>query len=462
MHCDPRMNAAILTIPFASMLAVYLLPADSTAPGGVLLAAWTMTAGLLGGILFEALERGTQRLFSAEHVLMLGIVVVVYAELLQPGYVTTFDDEALRREFLAIGLFATLAALGSSIRPMRLPLAIKELASKDYSSGSIFAVALLCFATAMFNFGWASHFSLNAMINGLSAGRWSAPWARGEFGGWDAFRDFLSNFGYVLPTLTVLLALRVRAWLDLRVVISFLCSLVIFAFITQGGARRVLVEMLGAAILTWLCAKRRELRVRHFLVIGSLLLVTVLFLDAVLSQRDTGFQNFRYTREKFKGLRVDDNFRMLGETLAVVPRDADFVGFQQLWYVIVRPVPRVFWPNKPTSPGFDLTQHLGLRGLSLSITAIGEAYVSFGWFGIAVFGFGFGWLARTWGQLLDLYDGPVAIALHGLGAMALFIGMRSLVELILLAYPILCWYAVDRIAIKTRRWVHQRGVIAAA
>src|SRR5688572_31517468 len=45
-------------------------------------------------------------------------------------------------------------------------------------------------------------------------------------------------------------------------------------------------------------------------------------------------------------------------------------------YVMVRPVPRVFWPEKPVDPGFDLPTALGVEGVSYSYSVIGELYMS--------------------------------------------------------------------------------------
>lgn len=77
------------------------------------------------------------------------------------------------------------------------------------------------------------------------------------------------------------------------------------------------------------------------------------------------------------------------------------------------------------------------------MSAIGEFYMSFGWTGIVTGGLVFGWLARHWSQVLDTGYGVTGTALYGLGTMALFLGMRSLLELVLMTYPILCWYALD-------------------
>jgi hypothetical protein len=104
----------------------------------------------------------------------------------------------------------------------------------------------------------------------------------------------------------------------------------------------------------------------------------------------------------------------------------------------------VFWPGKPTGPGFDLTQYLGEKGLTHNVSVIGEFYMSFGWAGIVIGGAVFGWFARHWSQLLERDFGITATALYGLGTMALFLGIRSLLEVILMMYPIICWLALDR------------------
>jgi hypothetical protein len=42
-------------------------------------------------------------------------------------------------------------------------------------------------------------------------------------------------------------------------------------------------------------------------------------------------------------------------------------------------VPRIVWPGKPIDPGFDLPSMLGMKGVSLSSSIIGEWYISYGW-----------------------------------------------------------------------------------
>ena len=441
-------NAGILSIPLATAVALLLLPADTTAEGALFLSAWALTLGIIAAIFADGMDRGIQVVFRAEHILLVGIIIVVYPELLQYSYQRPFEPEDIIKGFIAIGLFASMVAAGSCIKPRPLPTVIVDLACRRYSKNAVYRLLLCCFALAMLNYFIASGFNISQIIDGLLTNRWNAPWARERFGGWDAFRDFLTNFGMVLPTLTVILALLEDSWARFPVIVGLVCSAINLAFIAQGGGRRAIVATLGAAALTWLCAKRRQLRPEYYLYIGILTIVSVFVLNIILNQRNEGFEDFSYQKTEFHGLRVDDNFSTLTQTLRVIPAEADFVGFPYLWYVAVRPIPRILWSNKPTSMGFDLAQHLGQKGVALAISIVGETYMGFGWLGIAICGFLFGWLARMWSQLLEHDYGVIGVAIYGLGTMALFIGIRSLLELVLMSYPILCWFAVDRLVWK--------------
>src|SRR5205814_3509199 len=138
----------------------------------------------------------------------------------------------------------------------------------------------------------------------------------------------------------------------------------------------LLVAIIGAAMLTWFCSKRRKMKVRYILVAGITLVALVYTADFILVHRNSGYEEISYDTESLQTVKIDNNFATLGETIRVVPSEADYAGFEFPLYVLVRPIPRVFCPNKPVNGGFDLTEHLGMRGLILSIMKIGETYSS--------------------------------------------------------------------------------------
>ena len=440
-------NPGVWIIPFAAAGSLAMLPTDPSEPGSLVLSAWLLALGLLGTIGLDVAGHGFDRVFRAENILMVATIIVVFPELLQPYYGTMLDLEIVRLTFLSIGVFGTSVAIGSSFGVPELPGKIVDLAKRQYSDRLLFRILVTCWALGMFNFAFTSGFSLSTMIYGLRTNRWDAPWARGQMGGWDAFGDFLTNFGNLVPLFTILLALRLKSWSQSRVILGIACSVMCIAFIAQGGGRRTLVVIIGSCMLTWVFVKRKQLRPKHFIVLMAVLIVTGVAAELMLQYRTVGFGNVLESNDEVEvtGLHVDNNFYSLGETLRLIPSEVNFVGFQHVVYVLVRPIPRVFWPGKPTSSGFDLARATGQQGLSISITMIGELYMSFGWTGIVVGGIVIGWIAKWWSQLAVRDYGLSGSAFYALGAMALFLGMRSLLELVLMTYPILCWYGLDRL-----------------
>src|SRR5678816_271310 len=132
-------------------------------------------------------------------------------------------------------------------------------------------------------------------------------------------------------------------------------------------------------------------------------------------------------RDSLEGqhLRVDDNFYRLCQIIQLIPQSYPYVYHRYLVYVIVRPVPRVFWPGKPVDPGFDLPSALGVEGLSLSYSVIGELFMSLGFIGVAFGGWFYGRDASTANALLTRSNTQGARVIYSIVVMALFSGMRS-------------------------------------
>jgi hypothetical protein len=150
-------------------------------------------------------------------------------------------------------------------------------------------------------------------------------------------------------------------------------------------------------------------------------------------------------------LRVDDNFYRLCQIIQLIPASYGYVYHKYLIYVIVRPVPRVFWPGKPVDPGFDLPTALGVEGVSFSYSVIGELYMSLGFFGVALGGWFYGRIAAMARELLARGTTQGALVIYSIVVMALFSGMRSILELILVSYVVLAWVGLSHLFIKLRQ-----------
>jgi hypothetical protein len=152
-------------------------------------------------------------------------------------------------------------------------------------------------------------------------------------------------------------------------------------------------------------------------------------------------------------IRVDDNFFRLCQIIQLIPKSYPFVYHKYFLYVIVRPIPRVFWQEKPVDPGFDLPTAVGVEGVSYSYSVIGELYMSLGFIGIALGGWFYGRISAMARGLLARSNTLAALVMYSVVVMALFSGMRSILELVLVSYVVIAWIVVSKLFTKfvTRR-----------
>ena len=425
------------------LIALSVFPDDPSPKGALVLPASILAFGILLVPLSRAIRR-SPTLLHAENLVAIGFVFWLLLDLVQGSYsLTDAPDWAIRDAFIAIGVSAIAMWAGVAFRPWQLPEWVTQIASSPLTDRAIARLVPACFLLGMFNFAYATNFDLPLMFSYLGQPRWSAPWGRAQLGGWDAFLDQLQYFGYVLPSLTALVIARrgfiLQAWL------SIAASGIMLAFLAQGGGRRLIGVTVGAAILVWVQAQEkidvRKLTLAAVAVVG--LLTTMQFM---LNIRNLGYQEFEFRGEsEYDYLHVDDNFLRLAQVIELVPAEYPYLQFDQVWFTIIRPIPRVLWPGKPVDPGFDLPTALGAKGVSLSMSIIGEWYISFGWLTVILGGWLHGRLARSINALRDVEAFRSNPIVYGLAVMVLVAGMRSMLELVLMSYALIAWWGVNRL-----------------
>lgn len=435
----------------ATIVAVSLVPSAVATENALLWSTWAFGIAMIARIVFDVRAHGFMRLAAPVNVIFGGVLVILLAEPLQPNYSVNLYQEVVQEEFIAIGLFLAFVVIGAGLAPLPVPKRLLRLAAARYSSLQLRILIFLCFVIGMMNFVAGANFNPTTLMQGLLSARFEAPWSRGALGGWDAFRDFLTFFGYPLPTLCVLLAHHRKHWLLPDVIGGLICSGIFLLFVSQGGGRRLLVDIVGSALITFILVNRNKVKFRHVAIAVVVVFGTAYAANYMLHARTAGFSTGVDTGEKTE-LRVDDNFWSFGEVIKAIPNEHDYVYWGMVIYVGVRPMPRIFWPNKPVDPGFDLAAHMGRNDVLYSTTVLGESYFSWGLAGVALGGLVFGLLANFWSSFLAGTRSPVGYAVYAMGAMALFLGIRSYIELTLMAYPIILWLIWDLITgSRTRR-----------
>jgi hypothetical protein len=403
--------------------------------------ATLLALGLLGAVVAAVPQFGFDALLRPESAILGGLTYFVLLDPIQGLYPVEVGRDAVQSTFLAIGLFVGTMFAATAWSPRPLPRIVQRVASLDPPTSFLVRAIWLCFVLGIFYFAFMSGFSPSVMVKGLMAQRFATPWSRGEMGGWYAFVEHLCYFGYLLPTLTVLAFVKERKFFAAPVLLGVLLSVVFLPFVMQGGGRRILGMCIGSAIFTWLAAVRGAIKLKHVLALVIAAVLLLLVMDMMLATRSRGAIEFSYNLDDFHYVRVDDNFLRFAQDLEIVPKYQPHTGFDWLLWLVVRPVPRALWPGKPMSPGFDLSEYLGISA-SLSCSSIAEWYVGFGWIGVVVAGLIYGRACRFWAQLLETPLPVASVGTYGLGVLALFISVRSMTELILMSYPLLAWLLI--------------------
>jgi hypothetical protein len=423
------------------LAAFVLFPVDP-APRGALTLSGTVLAFFIMVVPIVRVVYGSALATSTENFVCFGFVAWLLLDLIQGAYLLEeASPRGLQLALVATGVSAACMWLGVAHGPWRLPAWLTDGASRQLSTQTLYHAVPICFLLGMFNFAYAVDFDIPEMFSYLGVSRWDAPWGRGQSGGWEAFRDQTPYFGYVLPSLTALTISRLGLF-RFQSLLSISCSLVMLAFLAQGGGRRIIAVTVGAGLLVWLQANP-GVRLKNYIIVGIGAVALAAFAQFMLNARGVGFGQYEGEDAQYDVLHVDDNFLRLAQIIDLVPAKRSHVGIQQVVFTLVRPVPRVLWPGKPMDSGFDLPSEVGLRGVSLSSSIVGEWYLAFGWLSVLLGGWLHGRLSASANTLREIGHQSGNPIVFALAVMVLLAGMRSMLELVLMSYAVGAWWAVN-------------------
>lgn len=159
------------------------------------------------------------------------------------------------------------------------------------------------------------------------------------------------------------------------------------------GTRMNIFTIISGPIILYLYEMRK---IKSFLKIIKRLiaigfLFTILFgIIAILSSaRDVGLKSefdINFSNIVTYGLNQIPDFN---SAIKMFPKEKDFLYGSTYLAVLVNPIPREFFPNKPVGIGAIMgnIDPISRKGTSISITFFGEAYANFGIIGIVIIPF---------------------------------------------------------------------------
>lgn len=436
--------------------AMATIPANASKAGALMLPALGMALSLVAAPAFAALL-SLRNALRTENLLALAPIYWILMDLIRGLYdMPGVSEDDVRIAFAGIGIYSATMWLGTMGRPWKLPKSLVNVGGWVPKSGIIMSIATAMFVLAMLRFALPCKFDIPLMISGLSMDRWAAPWSgtrEGNIGGWGAFIEHLVYFGYLLPTMAVILVRR-HGWGNIIVWLALLMSAVFLIFMAQGGGRRIIGVCVGSAMLYYVMDLKR-IRWLHLALMGIGLMILLWVLSFMLVARSQGIDDLgklsQYTTylvqgklgDDKHGMTVDDNFYRMAQLASFMPKLQPYLKFGYIWYVAVRPIPRALWKNKPIDGGFYLHYWVG-EGASLSTSVIGEYYMSYGLLAVALGGLFTGKLAGLSAPFFNSRKGGFGLLLYGYMTMWLVGGFRSLQDLMVFSYPMLALILFSR------------------
>jgi hypothetical protein len=439
-------NGAILGAVLSAIgtfLAAYVLfPEDPTPRGALVVSGSILSIAILTVPAMRVLAQSPATT-NAESFVALGFVFWLLLDLIQGAYaLDEAKPESLRLALIAIGVSATAMWVGSGGKPWRAPAWVVEGINRPIDVNTIAAAVPICFLLGMFNFAYSVDFDIPLMFSYIGQQRWAVPWGRNQLGGWEAFRDQAPYFGYVLPSLAAVQISR-RGLFSAQSLFAIFCAVIMLLFLSTGGGRRIIGVAAGAGLIVWV-QMNPGLRFKNVIVVTLGAFALAWTAQFMLNVRTYGYQDYLQRGSDYDYLHVDDNFLRLAQAIEVIPAKRDYVTYHQIVFTMVKPIPRVLWPGKPVDAGFDLASEMGMRGLSLSMSIIGEWYISWGWIAVVFGGWFHGRLASTANSLKEMSTRSGNPIVYALSVMVLMAGMRSMQELVLMSYALVAWWAVSR------------------
>ena len=450
---------AVSSIVLGLVLCVASIPEEFQPPGALFWPALSLSAGLLIVPILRIRLDDSRAVLRAENFVLLAFIYWIMLDLIQISYPLQLVDLAdVELAFTAVAVMAIGLWIGLAMPRWRLPKPLVDAVNVELRSQQIFTAILFCFGLSIFYYVYKSDFSLDVLVQGLQATRWQTAWSRGQLGDSDAFIEHLTYFGFVLPSLTVLLVRTSPppGWVNWRVLFSIFLSAIFVAFIAQSGARRTVGVIIGAALLTWLGLQPR-MKLKNVIITVSVVGCVLFALQNILYMRRFGLEAVLDDKvaesEKLTYVHVDDNFLRLSQIIHVMPEYFDYVGHKQILFVLIRPIPRALWPDKPIDPGFSLPSMIGWRDneTSLSSSILGELYATWGLLAVFLGGVFYGRLVSMWNGILYGSNTLNGRTFYGLGIMVLFAGIRSMQDLVIMTYGVLGWMLISTVLGKLRR-----------
>ena len=335
--------------------------------------------------------------------------------------------------------------IGRHLVPIREQF-VRAASYVNFQPTDIFVLFVLATLVGYLHILLAVNFDPFEMLRQMSLPRFSQSWSRGRYG--DAY-SLLFELGMLInliPLVAGLIYARRKEFgiVQMLTVTAVLALTLWYGFAT--GTRNVfatyLITFVGAYLLTKPGIKMFEALLWGVLSFFLLTIATTYMLEF----RKIGLEKFSFAQANYNAVFIDHNIVNISRLTRVFPESYEFLGFEVPFNALIRPVPRILWPNKPEGLSVSIESALSVdQRTTVSCTFVGEAYMAGGFIAVLIFGLVLGAAAALWNRVGEDVGSPFSQLVYVSGFVCAAVAMRSVLSMVPLMLPTLALWIYKRV-----------------
>jgi oligosaccharide repeat unit polymerase len=328
---------------------------------------------------------------------------------------------------------------------------------------------IILFAIALFG-GYfymllAVDFNVFDLVDCFMWPRFTQPWGRGRLGDWKALVGEFGMILYLVPPIAGIVYAKRREFSPqqrLFVAAGFLFTM-FYGF--SSGTRNIFATYLTTFLVAYAFTSegrnKRELLTICILSVAAMVFATVTMLEfrnIGLRAYISGYKEVKEDNRE-KAFFVDYNLYVISKLAEAFPRRFDYLGFEIPYLAVIRPIPRAIWAGKPEGMSIPIEDAVGVEGLTLASSFVGEAYMSGGMLGVLLTGLAFGSITGWWNRLGQPGNSAFGQLVFASGFFAAVISMRSMFVFTTAILPTVAALVLGNWLIDKRRRRHSTSLV---
>lgn len=326
--------------------------------------------------------------------------------------------------------FAGLA-IGRHLAPYP-PASVQKLLRDDFPPRAFLIIYTIALIGGYFYMLLAVDGDFLRMIDYFMMPRFSQPWGRGKFGDWKALVAEIGMMLYLVPPVAgIIIATRKNYTASQFTYVILTFAFTLFYGFTSG-TRNIFAAYLATFIVAYAFSYRKQRRT-ELVAVGAIVAAMMLLATTMMLEfRNVGFKVYLDGYRENRGQKTETNFfvdynlYVVAKLATVFPSQHEYLGFEIPYLAIIRPIPRAMWSGKPEGISLSIEEAVGVEGLTLASSFVGEAFMSGGIVGVMLTALAFGAITGWWNRLGRSDNSPFGHLVFASGFFAAVISMRSM------------------------------------